>query len=123
MCDLAHRRSVAVLCMLYKIRCNPMFPLSGVHAVLRSHIGTLMRLLAAEPRRKAGHLFPCQYLYLNILVTQYSTVWDWRVSRTGPVPFYWPSCSLPFWAPTVFTFSSLFYGLILWGWGLRTDRM
>ena len=22
-CDLAHRRSVSVLCMLYKIRCNP----------------------------------------------------------------------------------------------------
>ena len=26
-CDLAHRRSVAVLCMLYKIRYNPMHPL------------------------------------------------------------------------------------------------
>ena len=26
-CDLVHRRSVAVLCMLYKIRCNPMHPL------------------------------------------------------------------------------------------------
>ena len=29
-CDLAHRRSVAVLCMLYKIRCNPMHPLCAV---------------------------------------------------------------------------------------------
>ena len=28
-CDLAQRRSVAVLCMLYKIRCNPMHPLCG----------------------------------------------------------------------------------------------
>ena len=28
-CDLAHHRSVAVLCMLYKIRCNPMHPLCG----------------------------------------------------------------------------------------------
>ena len=28
-CDLAHRRSVAVLCILYKIRCNPMHPLYG----------------------------------------------------------------------------------------------
>ena len=27
--DLAHRRSVAVLCMLYKIRCNSMHPLCG----------------------------------------------------------------------------------------------
>ena len=28
-CDLAHRRSVAIFCMLYKIRCNPMHPLCG----------------------------------------------------------------------------------------------
>ena len=28
-CDLAHRRSVAVLCMLYKIRCNPMHHIYG----------------------------------------------------------------------------------------------
>ena len=28
-CDLAHRRSVSVLCMLYKIRCNPTHPLYG----------------------------------------------------------------------------------------------
>ena len=28
-CDIAHRRSVAVLCMLYKIRCIPMHPLNG----------------------------------------------------------------------------------------------
>ena len=28
-CDLPHRRSVSVLCMLYNIRCNPMHPLYG----------------------------------------------------------------------------------------------
>ena len=28
-CDLPHRRSVAVLCMLHKIRCNPIHPLCG----------------------------------------------------------------------------------------------
>ena len=28
-CNLSHRRSVAELCMLYKIRCNPMHPLCG----------------------------------------------------------------------------------------------
>ena len=28
-CDIAHRRSVAVLCLLYKIKCNPMHPLNG----------------------------------------------------------------------------------------------
>ena len=28
-CDISHRRSVAVLCMLYKIRCNPVQTLNG----------------------------------------------------------------------------------------------
>ena len=28
-CNLSHRRSVAVLCMVYKIRCNPKHPLCG----------------------------------------------------------------------------------------------
>ena len=33
-CDLAHRRSVAILSTLYKIRCNPMHPLYGALPVL-----------------------------------------------------------------------------------------
>ena len=28
-CDISHRRFVAVLCLLYKIRCNPVHPLDG----------------------------------------------------------------------------------------------
>ena len=28
-CNLSHHRSVALLCMLYKIRCNPLHPLCG----------------------------------------------------------------------------------------------
>ena len=28
-CDIGHRRSVAVLCMLYKIRCSPVHPPNG----------------------------------------------------------------------------------------------
>ena len=28
-CDLAHHQPVTVLCMLYKIRCNPLHPLCG----------------------------------------------------------------------------------------------
>ena len=27
--DISHRQSVAVLCMVYKIRCNPVHPLNG----------------------------------------------------------------------------------------------
>ena len=78
-CDIEHCRSVAVLCMLYKVRCNPMHPRYGalhsqyvpvaVHAVLWSHSGTLMRFLAAEPHSSAGHLFSNQYLCGTILVT------------------------------------------------------
>ena len=132
-CNLSHRRSVAVLCMLYKIRWNPMHPLCGVylclmcqswlHAVLWSHIGTLMRLPAAEPRSTAGVLFPSQYLSGTIWLTTYSMVWDWRVSRIGPMPFCWPSCSLLF-CLQLFSLSLLFlHRLVVWGWGLRTDRV
>ena len=57
-CDLAHHQSVAVLCMLYKMRCNHMHSFYGALPmpvqITRSHIGTLMRLLAAKPRSTAG---------------------------------------------------------------------
>ena len=62
------------------------------------------------------HFYP-----ITILVTPCSMVWNWRVSRAGPMPFYWPSCSLPF-CLLLFSLSLLsFYGWVLWGWGLRTD--
>ena len=61
--DIAHRKSVAVLCMLYKIKCNQMLPLYGVLPVpylpvwvTRGALVThriLMRLFAAEPRNTA----------------------------------------------------------------------
>ena len=57
-CNFAHRRSVAVLCMLFKIKSNPMHP-SAVHClclmcwlallvVLWFLIGTRLLLLAVE---------------------------------------------------------------------------
>ena len=54
----------------------------GLHAVPWSHIGILTLHLAAEPRSTAGLLFR--------LLTPYSMVGDWRVSRAGPMLFYWP---------------------------------
>ena len=115
-CNLSHRRSVAVLCMLYKIRCNPMHPLcalylclmcqSGLHPVLWSHIGILMCLPAVEPRSTAGLLFPSQYLSGTICLTPYSMVWDWRVSRAGPMPFLLARLLSPFLSSTIFPFSS-----------------
>ena len=58
-CDLAHRRSVAVLCILYKIRCNPLHPLYGAlpvpYVVVRVKSGTVIthRYTDAPPCCKA----------------------------------------------------------------------
>ena len=43
-CDIAHRRSVAVLCLLYKIRCNQLHP-------LKRGARTSVYLYAAASRR------------------------------------------------------------------------
>ena len=98
-CDIAHCRSVALLYMLYKIRFNPVHPLNGALpgsyvplrltrcAVFRSHIGTLMRRLAAEPRSTAGLLFFSQCPSRTILLTPYSMVSDFRVTRAVPMLF------------------------------------
>ena len=67
--DIAHRRSVTVLCMLYKIRCNPIHPFYGTllgpyvsmrvkRGALVAHRYILLRFLAAEPPNTAGPLFP-----------------------------------------------------------------
>ena len=67
--DIAHRRSVAVLCILYKIRCNPMHPLydalPGPYVPVRVTRGILMRRLAAEPRSSAGLLFSGMILLIQ----------------------------------------------------------
>ena len=82
-----------------------------------------MDLVAAEPRITAGLLFPCQYLSGTILVTQYSMVYEWRVSIAGPMPFYWTRWPLTL-CLLLFPLCLLsFNGLVLWGWGLRTDTV
>ena len=99
-CEISHRRSVAVLLCFIRsgvTRCTLLMVLyldrmcqCGLHAVLWSHIGTLMHCLAAEPCSTAGLLFPSRSRSGTILLTQYSMVWDWRVSRAGPMLLYWP---------------------------------
>ena len=49
----------------------------GFHALLWSHIGTLMHRLAAEPCITAGLLFPSRCPSGTILLTPFSMVWDW----------------------------------------------
>ena len=50
----------------------------GLHAVLWSHIGTLMHRLAAEPCSRAGLSFPSRCPSGTILLTPYSMVWDFQ---------------------------------------------
>ena len=38
-------------------------------------------------------------------------VWDYRVSRAGPLPFYWPTCSLSF---VSYCFPFLFFHYMGW---------
>ena len=90
----------------------------GLHAVLWSHIGTLMHRLAAEPRSTTGLLLPFLCPSGTILLTQFSMVWDWRVSRAGPMLLYWPKL---LYIPTIVFYSlslSLLsvYKLVLWAW-------
>ena len=83
-----------------------------------------MRRLAAEPRSTAGLLFPSQCPSGMILLTPCSMVWDWRVSRAGPILFYWPKLIYPYYSLYYFSRSLLpVYTVLLWGWGLRTDTL
>ena len=96
----------------------------GLHAVPWSHIGILMHHLATETRSTTGLLFSSQCPSGTILLTPYSMVWDWRVSRAEPMLFYCLSSSIP---TIVFYYFSLSLLPILrfglWGWGPRTDRV
>ena len=121
-CDLAYRLSVAVLCMLYKIRCNPMHPLSGaLHVLVRvTHSAVIAHRYTYEPpycrtSEYSRSFIPLSVSLWNDLSDLIFDGWDWWVSRAGPMPFYWPICSLPF---CLFHFSLSvlsFYG-VLWGY-------
>ena len=92
-CDLAHRRSVAVLCMLNMIRCNPMHPLYGAVRVPYVPVRVTRARFAhmytyAPPRCIAVLLFPSQYFCGMNLVTPGAMVCYWRVSRAEPMPFH-----------------------------------
>ena len=84
-CDISHRRSLEVLYILYKIRCNPMHPLNGAlplphvsgrvtRGALAAHRCTYAPPPAAEPCSTAGLLFPSRCPSGTILLTPYSMV-------------------------------------------------
>ena len=74
-CDIAHRRSVAVLCMLYRIRCEPMYPLNdalpGPYVPVRVTRGVLVthRYTYAPPRCRTSK-------YLRTFVALSASLWN-----------------------------------------------
>ena len=74
----------------------------GLHALLWSHFGTLMHRLAAEPCSVAGLLFPSRCPSGTILLTPYSTVWHWRVSKAWPMLLYCPKLLYPYYSLLLF---------------------
>ena len=89
--------------------------------VLWLRIGTRLRLLAVELLSIAGPLCPSQCLFETILVIQ-CLEWHWWVFRAEPMLLCWPDLLYLVLSPTIFSFSS-FHGLVLWGWGIRIDRV
>ena len=133
--DIAHCRSVAVLCMLYKIRCNPVYPLNGALPgpyvpvrVIRGAL-TVHRYTYAPPRCRTSE---CSRIFIPLAVSLWNDVANpvfdgvglaGFKSRANPMLFYWPKL-----LPTIIFYSfslSLLsvYTLVLWGWGLRTDMV
>ena len=99
-CDISHRRSVAVLCMLYKIRCNPVHPLYGAlpgpYVPARVKRGALVaqRYTCAPPRCRT---LPYSTTFIALSVSLWNDLanpefddYDWRVSKAGPMLLYCP---------------------------------
>ena len=117
--DIAHHWTVAVMFMLYKIRFNPIHPLisslPGSYVTVRvtrgcsPHIVILMPRLAAEPQSTAWLLFLYQCPSGIVLLILYSMVWDWRVSREGPMIFYSPKLLYPYYRIPLFSLSLSVY--------------
>ena len=117
--------------MLYKIRCNPMHPLNdalpGPCVPVLVTCGALVahRYTYAPPRCRTSQ-------YRRTFIALSVSLWNdldgpvfdgvgLACFKSRPMPFYWPSCSLPF-CLLLFSLSILlFYGLVLWDCGLRTD--
>ena len=118
-------RSGVIRCTLLMVLYLDLICQCGLHAVLWLHIGILMRRLAADPSSTARVLFPSQCLSGTFLLTPYSMVWDWRVSRAGPMLYHLPKLLYPSYCllPFFFFFFLSVYLLILWGCGLRTNRV
>ena len=122
---------MAVLCNLYTIRCIPMHPLYGAQHVpyvpVRVTRCTLVahRYTYAPPLCRTSQdrkrLFPSQCPSGTILLTLYSMVLNWRVSRAGPIFLHWPKLLDPLYLQLFVSF--LFFRSIGWYCGAGVFRL
>ena len=126
-CHISHHRSLAVLCMLYKIMCNPVHPLNGAlpgpYVPVRVTRGALVtHRYTYEPPR-------CRTLQYSRTFIPFSvSLWNnlaslgiqWcgtgRFQEQGQCFFIDLSCSIPTIVFYCFSLSLLsVYRLVLWG--------
>ena len=111
-CDIAHRRSVAVRCMLYTIRCNPVHPLNGALPGPDVPVRATRCALVAHRYTSAP---PCwrtsRYnrtfipLSVSLLNDHANPVFDGlRLAsfKSRPLLFYWPKQLYPYYSLLLF---------------------
>ena len=100
----------------------------ALHAVIWSHIGSLMRFIAAEPRSTCRTFIPLSVsLWTDLANLAFEGVGlAGFKSRANAflLAFIAISCSIPSIVFYYFSLSLLpVYRLVLWGWDLWTDRV
>ena len=105
-CNIAHRRSVAVLCMLYKIMCNPMHPLNGAlprpYVPVRVTRGALVahQYTYATPRCRTSQYHRTIILFSVSLRNDFADpVFDGAgrgFQEQSQCFFYWPKMLYPY---------------------------
>ena len=117
--DIAHRRAVAVLCMLYNIRCNPLHPLYGALPVLYVPVRVTFSALVAHQYAYAPPCCKTSQYHRNfslLSVSPWNDLADPVFDVVGlagfksraSVIFYRPKMLAPFSSSTAFHFSSFF---------------
>ena len=104
-CDIAHRRSVAVLCMLYKIRCNPVHPLNGGLPGPYMPVRVTLRALVAHRYTYAPTRCRTSQHSRNCIPLS-ASLWNDGVGlasfKSRANVFYWPKLLCSYYGPLLF---------------------
>ena len=84
MFDCAHRRSVAVLCMLYKIKCNQMHPLNDALPGLYVPVRVTRGALVTSPRCRTS---PYHRTFVSLSVSLFNDLADLVFDGVGLAGF------------------------------------